>query len=149
MERTKTLLSCLSDKCSPPASSLPPPACFVYNIEVHGEHVYQVGELGLVVHNTCEGIYVFMTTTGKTYVGQSVDVARRLAEHVNAGRLASAATATIINVTGGKMSREIAEQMLINSLGGVRPGGILANKVNPIGLARAAEILLKNGVKVR
>ncbi|MFN7843074.1 MAG: polymorphic toxin-type HINT domain-containing protein [Pirellula sp.] len=29
-------------------SSLP-----VYNIEVHGEHVYQVGELGLLVHNTC------------------------------------------------------------------------------------------------
>jgi hypothetical protein len=27
----------------------------VYNIEVYGEHVYQVGELGLVVHNTCEG----------------------------------------------------------------------------------------------
>jgi hypothetical protein len=25
----------------------------VYNIEVHGEHVYQVGELGLVVHNEC------------------------------------------------------------------------------------------------
>jgi len=24
----------------------------VYNIEVHGEHVYQVGELGLVVHNS-------------------------------------------------------------------------------------------------
>jgi len=24
----------------------------VYNIEVHGAHVYQVGELGLVVHNT-------------------------------------------------------------------------------------------------
>lgn len=24
----------------------------VYNIEVHGEHVYQVGELGLIVHNT-------------------------------------------------------------------------------------------------
>ena len=45
-------------------SSLPPKACGlvlsvslsrvsqpVYNIEVHGEHVYQVGELGLVVHN--------------------------------------------------------------------------------------------------
>jgi hypothetical protein len=26
----------------------------VYNIEVHGEHVYQVGELGLLVHNACE-----------------------------------------------------------------------------------------------
>ncbi|MBX3423001.1 MAG: hypothetical protein KF752_15710 [Pirellulaceae bacterium] len=25
----------------------------VYNIEVHGQHVYQVGALGLVVHNNC------------------------------------------------------------------------------------------------
>jgi len=25
----------------------------VYNIEVHGEHVYQVGTLGLLVHNAC------------------------------------------------------------------------------------------------
>jgi hypothetical protein len=28
----------------------------VYNIEVHGEHVYQVGELGLVVHNVKGGL---------------------------------------------------------------------------------------------
>ena len=28
----------------------------VYNIEVHGEHVYQVGELGLLVHNAYTGI---------------------------------------------------------------------------------------------
>ncbi len=28
----------------------------VYNIEVHGEHVYQVGELGLVVHNVKSSI---------------------------------------------------------------------------------------------
>ncbi len=28
----------------------------VYNIEVHGEHVYQVGELGLVVHNAYPSI---------------------------------------------------------------------------------------------
>jgi hypothetical protein len=34
--------------------SLAPVTCSlpVYNIEVHGEHVYQVGELGLLVHNT-------------------------------------------------------------------------------------------------
>jgi hypothetical protein len=25
----------------------------VYNIEVHGEHVYEVGKLGLLVHNAC------------------------------------------------------------------------------------------------
>jgi hypothetical protein len=27
--------------------------CEVYNIEVHGEHVYQVGDLGVLVHNAC------------------------------------------------------------------------------------------------
>jgi hypothetical protein len=27
--------------------------CEVYNIEVHGEHVYQVSDLGLLVHNAC------------------------------------------------------------------------------------------------
>jgi len=42
----------------------------VYNIEVHGEHVYQVGELGLVVHNACftNGLLfekVFETSQGK------------------------------------------------------------------------------------
>ena len=58
-------------------------------------------------------------------------------------------TPLICQITGGKTSREIAEQMLINSMGGVVSGGILGNRVNPIGLARAAEILLKNGVKVR
>lgn len=26
----------------------------VFNIEVHGEHVYQVGKLGLLVHNACK-----------------------------------------------------------------------------------------------
>ena len=33
----------------------------VYNIEIHGEHVYQVGELGLVVHNACAGFNSEMT----------------------------------------------------------------------------------------
>ena len=28
----------------------------VYNVEVHGEHFYQVGELGLVVHNSCPNL---------------------------------------------------------------------------------------------
>ncbi len=26
----------------------------VYNFEVHGEHVYQVGEMGVLVHNACD-----------------------------------------------------------------------------------------------
>jgi DNA-binding transcriptional regulator YhcF (GntR family) len=36
----------------------------VYNIEVHGEHVYQVGKLGLVVHNTRPGD--ILQTGGRT-----------------------------------------------------------------------------------
>ena len=27
----------------------------VYNVEVHGEHVYGIGNLALLVHNTCAG----------------------------------------------------------------------------------------------
>jgi len=34
MERTKTLLSCLTDQGFTPASRLPPPAYFVYNIDL-------------------------------------------------------------------------------------------------------------------
>jgi hypothetical protein len=37
----------------------------VYNIEVHGEHVYQVGELGLVVRNTCEVVLQIGKSTAK------------------------------------------------------------------------------------
>ena len=39
----------------------------VYNIEVHGEHVYQVGELGVLVHNAC-GI---VAQNGTTITGYS------------------------------------------------------------------------------
>jgi hypothetical protein len=68
---------------------------------------------------------------------------RKLAEHVKDCKLASAASATIMQITGERTSQEISELMLIDSLGGMVPGGILANRVNPIGLARAAEIRLK------
>jgi hypothetical protein len=44
----------------------------VYNIEVQGEHVYQVGEMGVVVHNACdvvlengESAIGFMTNSGQ------------------------------------------------------------------------------------
>jgi len=36
----------------------------VYNIEVHGEHVYQVGELGLVVHNVKGGLRAPVNAAG-------------------------------------------------------------------------------------
>jgi hypothetical protein len=46
----------------------------VYNIEVHGEHVYQVGELGVVVHNT-------YPTTGQIHHAISTKIARALENH--------------------------------------------------------------------
>ena len=36
----------------------------VYNIEVHGEHVYQVGELGVVVHNVKGGLRAPVNAAG-------------------------------------------------------------------------------------
>jgi hypothetical protein len=47
----------------------------VYNIEVHGEHVYQVGELGVVVHNTYADTFfkLFPNLRGKVWVHHRVE----------------------------------------------------------------------------
>jgi len=47
----------------------------VYNIEVHGEHVYQVGELGLVVHNSYADTFFksFPNLRGKVWVHHKVE----------------------------------------------------------------------------
>ena len=56
----------------------------VYNIEVHGEHVYQIGKLGVLVHNVYSGdlgdavgrgMHVI---TGPTMADYMVDIAARL-----------------------------------------------------------------------
>ncbi|MFS0729447.1 RHS repeat-associated core domain-containing protein [Curtobacterium sp. 1P10AnD] len=83
-----------------------------------------------------EGIYVIRTARG-TYVGQSGNIDRRLAEHVVSGKfsLDEVSSAERFEVTGGKTAREVAEQRKIDELGGV---GNLLNKVNPIGQRRIA-----------
>ncbi|MGN8048138.1 RHS repeat-associated core domain-containing protein [Curtobacterium sp. 22159] len=92
---------------------------------------------GVVVPATpTEGIYVIRTARG-TYVGQSGNIDRRLAEHVVSGKfsLDEVSSAERFEVTGGKTAREVAEQRKIDELGGV---GNLLNKVNPIGQRRIA-----------
>jgi RHS repeat-associated protein len=81
------------------------------------------------------GIYVVRTVTGGRYVGQSARVGSRLAQHVRSGKItqAHARKAKVIRVRGGKARREVAEQRMINRLGGIRR---LDNKVNPIGRNR-------------
>jgi hypothetical protein len=110
----------------------------VYNIEVHGEHVYQVGELGLLVHNACEGVYEFVTTGGEIYIGQSKNIARRLKQHIKSGKLDQLQAVTVQIVEGGKTARELFELGRINALGGIKN---LANKVLPISDERLASVL--------
>jgi RHS repeat-associated protein len=77
-----------------------------------------------------EGIYEFQATSGKTYVGQSGNIPRRLVQHVRSGKLPQGGAVKVTEVLGGKTTREIAEQTRINELGGIKN---LENKVNPIG----------------
>lgn len=81
------------------------------------------------------GIYVARTVSGGRYVGQSARVGRRLSQHVRAGKITRfrALTARVYRVDGSKLRREVAEQRMINRLGGIRR---LDNKVNPIGKRR-------------
>ena len=83
-----------------------------------------------------EGTYVVKTAQGE-YVGQSGAISRRLQQHVASGKFTQAevAAAERAMVTGGKLQREIAEQLLIDSKGGI--DGLL-NKVNPIGPKRVS-----------
>jgi RHS repeat-associated protein len=85
------------------------------------------------ISEAVEGIYEFVTTNGDLYVGQSGDVASRLNQHVDRGKLHPSSSVGVQPVAGGKTSREIAEQKRINEHGGVSN---LANLRNPIGLRR-------------
>ena len=82
-----------------------------------------------------EGIYQVVAKSGLTYVGQSSNIAARLAQHVASGKITQEAADNALRwaVSGGKTAREIAEQLRINELGGVAG---LENIVNPIGAAR-------------
>ena len=53
---------------------------------------------------------------------------------------------TVTPVSGGKLVREVVEQIRINQLGGIVN---LANHVNPIGLARAPMVRRLFGLTVR
>lgn len=82
------------------------------------------------------GIYVVKTASGGKYVGQSGNIGRRLAQHVKSGKITQqqAKAARTYRIKGSKLRREVAEQRMINRLGGKSR---LDNKVNPIGPARA------------
>jgi RHS repeat-associated protein len=82
-----------------------------------------------------EGIYEFTAASGKRYVGQSGDIATRIEQHLASGKLLPGDVASVqtTEVLGGKIAREVAEQVRINGLGGIQN---LENLRNPIGPAR-------------
>lgn len=87
--------------------------------------------------STVKGIYEFATVRGKKYNGQSVNIFRRLREHIKSGKTTIALLRDSLKVTevvGDKTAREIAEQRAIDMAGGLGPD--LENVVNPIGIAR-------------
>ena len=124
----------------------------VYNFTVADNHTYFVTDAptrgppaAVWVHNQCAkpGIYEFVSSTGLKYVGQSVDIALRIKEHIRNGLLLEKDIHTIREfiVEGGKMAREVAEQRRMIELGGIRlTNGVknLENIKNPIGRARGS-----------
>ncbi|HVR79063.1 MAG TPA: hypothetical protein VMS99_11820 [Acidimicrobiia bacterium] len=80
------------------------------------------------------GNYVVSTPAGE-YVGESGNIASRLQQHVYTGKFTQAEVdaAQRFAVPGTRVDRQIAEQLLIDSKGGVDD---LLNVRNAIGLRR-------------
>jgi RHS repeat-associated protein len=87
-----------------------------------------------------EGVYEGpdATAPGKTYVGQSGDIANRVVQHEGSGKFAPGTKVSATEVKGGKTAREVAEHNRIQQLGGVKskPGSQTSNIRNPIGKNR-------------
>lgn len=87
-----------------------------------------------------EGIYEFVDTTGKKYVGQSSDIPQRLQQHIDSGKLDPGKHVDVNPMPGStKTQREIAEHRRIQEItGGVpaRQSNAVSNQRDPIGPKR-------------
>lgn len=75
------------------------------------------------------GIYEFRGRSGLPYCGKSVNVARRLMEHVASGKLPAGATVRFTPVTGGAQALAKAEQACIDGHGGLAATENLVNAI--------------------
>jgi hypothetical protein len=113
-----------------------------------------VCEIGSVVLDQCiqEGVYIFLSEVGGNiipYVGQTAELAERIATHVRDGKIFGRLF-SFIEVEGGLEARRIVEQKVINILtgGGLAPGvrsledseRIIANLRNEIRLDKFAKL---------
>ena len=75
------------------------------------------------------------------YVGKSVDILRRLSEHMRAGRLGPQSVVNVKNLLGiTKAGLSGAEQLAINTCGSVGETGNLANKINAVSKDRFVKL---------
>jgi hypothetical protein len=86
--------------------------------------------------NVTQGVYKFSTSVAgavKTYVGKSVNVGARLAQHIRSGKLSpeNLSSVAVKPVSGSATALSAAEQQTMNELGGIQ-GGQLANKINAV-----------------
>lgn len=78
------------------------------------------------------GIYRFVSNEGKLYVGKSINVGNRLAQHIRKGflRAENYATTQVKSITGSNQTLLNAEQKAIEELGG--PKGPTSNQRNAV-----------------
>jgi RHS repeat-associated protein len=94
----------------------------VYNLTVEDFHAYYVvvGDVPVLVHNCNknQGIYEFpdQWNPGKTYVGKTLNLKRRLNEHIDSGRLRSREDATCTHVCGSESDVFVAEHLRMEEL---------------------------------
>ncbi|MFN9344270.1 MAG: GIY-YIG nuclease family protein, partial [Planctomycetota bacterium] len=110
----------------------------------HGEHVYQVGELGVLVHNEC--VYRAFDAAGNViYTGITKSFPRRYAEHARR-------TGIEIVELVGDLTRDAArgvEQALIDIHKLGKDGGTLTNKINSIAATNPKyKDLTEQGLKI-
>jgi RHS repeat-associated protein len=101
--------------------------------------VYKAATKGMD-HSPLEGIYEFIDTTGKKYIGQSSNIPKRLEQHMKSGKLDAKQSVTVTEVRGGKTAREVAEHRRIQEITGGVPARFsdkVSNKVDPIGPKRS------------
>lgn len=92
----------------------------VYNIEVHGEHVYQVGDLGLLVHNAYPGdlgaaIGRRMKTISRpTMAVDAFEIAAKLGKPMTRQEIRE-----IVHIAKNKMNIGAAEDLVLDLSGGM------------------------------
>ena len=95
-----------------------------------------------------EGIYEFADESGKTYVGQSGDIQKRLQQHMGSGKLPEGTNVTLKGVRGGKTKRELAESDRLTEIVGkeeVSKSTKVSNQRNPVSEQRRRQIEQEQG----